>query len=209
MKKTQIWHELILKLFNRMEKATNTYDTDEQHKGINFYKTPKLIFITFLVIEFGLYEAFILLLRKNHGSNGLNFFSLVLSVVIFLITGFFALYTSNNNIPINGVWVASLYFTLVLFILIKGYNHLRNRRVNTFIEPKHEGDSHLQKILTKTHWSVFTIQMIIEPFSVIIIGCILTFFIKLYAIPIILCGFSVWVYHIITYIFSYKSLLNK
>jgi len=176
-------------------------------------------------------EGIKVIFRNNFGKHGINLFRLVLCACCFAGIAYLAsnnfhwnlsqaiigrtnynnqfahTYSpikNQNNITFACHSISIIYALLAAFIFIKGIiSYIKASKEKP--DSNYKGDSYLLGFLEDYGYSQERIQFLVEPLYVIFIGALLSLYLPKSGIPLIFCGFSIWVNILVDKMFGNPS----
>lgn len=189
------------------KEVTNSAITKSDWRVEVFIALGKAILFLGCILAFVSASAVKIIFRKNYGPKSIDLALLACSILIFYIIAFLGLvfsvaepFKDNYFFLMNGTLTFFFYTSLAIYLSRKWYEIWKKRDSNDYFE----GDSLYLGDLVKAGWKEKNVKIYAEPFLIIAIGIFLMAFIGLFAIPILFCGISIWVYEITAAIIKYN-----
>lgn len=147
------------------------------------------------------HDAVKVTMRKNFGVSLNSMIRIVLCALCFIALGLFCILTDDPDFgSAASLYIsAAIYFTLAVIILERGCRQ-RVKTIKHQVNEMSEGQSDLLHFLKIDNWKDRQLIYIAEPLFVMALAGIISFINFYAAIPIAVCGVSVWGYKLMEFI---------
>lgn len=162
---------------------------------------PAIILLVLLIfISYAGAESGKIILRNHFGKKGITWewvlvaCLLLVVVVVYSIFCYLDLNDAAEFIGVQGTHlITAIFYTVVIILLIIKTLKTINQKEKGNANDLYRGDSFFLYKLISAGWKPATVQNLAEPLLLVAVGVFMTPINKLFGIPMIFCGLSMWV----------------